>query len=75
MQKKSIEERVYEALRDFFPQPVLAEQICKKVRVGKPAVAAVLQRLYEKDLIVPEDGGFLVKYPEKYRSIDAGWGV
>ncbi len=75
MPKKSIEERVYEALLDFYPTPVLATQIEKKVRKGKQAIAAVLQRLYEKELIVAEGGGFLVKHPEKYRSIEAEWDV
>lgn len=71
---KSVEDKVLDFLMESYPQPVLAEEVTKKVHKSRPAIAAVLQCLYEKHLITCEGGGFVVTNPNKYRSIDAAWG-
>ena len=70
---KSIEERVLELFKETYPDPMLAADIEKKVSTNKSAIAAVIQRLYEKDLIICEGGGFVIKKPRRLRSIDANW--
>lgn len=69
---KSIEERVYELLKELWPDPVVACDIERKVRQNRPAVAAVLLRLYEKKLITACGGGFICTEPQP-RTIDAKW--
>jgi len=70
---KSVEERVLELFKETYPDPMLAADIEKKVRKNKSAIATVIQRLYEKDLIVCQGGGFVIKKPRRLRSIDAKW--